>query len=65
MKTYASQNRWKTEHYQNLSIALRKGKRDAYKELAKKRGTSVSAMIQAYMDEELRKEGIEIKRAAG
>lgn len=65
MKNYASQNRWKAEHYENLSIALRKGKRDAYKALAEKRGTSVSGMIQTYMDEELRKEGIEIKETAG
>lgn len=52
--------RWKAENIENLSIGLRKGKRDAYKRIAAARGTSVSAMIQTYMDEECRKSGIEI-----
>lgn len=52
--------RWKLEHTENLSISLRKGKRDAYKRLAQKRGQSVAGMIQAYMDAECAKEGIEI-----
>ena len=50
--------RWKLEHTENLSISLRKGKRDAYKQLAELRGTSVSSMIQTYMDAECRREGI-------
>ena len=52
--------RWKAENIENLSIGLRKGKRDAYKRLAAARGTSVSAMIQSYMDAECRKSGIDI-----
>ena len=44
------------EHYENLSICLKKGKRDAYKRLAAARGESVSGMIQAFMDEEYRRE---------
>ena len=52
--------RWKAENIDNLSIGLRKGKRDAYKRLAAVRGTSVSSMIQTYMDEECRKQGIEL-----
>lgn len=47
---------WKVAHIENLSIGLKKGKRDAYKRLAAARGTSVSAMIQDYMDREYRKE---------
>lgn len=47
--------RWKVEHYENLSIGLRRGKREAYKRLAAARGTSVSAMIQQYMDAEYEK----------
>ena len=56
----ASISRWKTEHLENLSVCLRKGKRDAYKALAAGRGTSVSAMIQDYMDAECKKDGIEL-----
>lgn len=57
-KQAAAIRAWQLENMQNLSIALRKGKRDAYKQLAARRGTSVAGMIQAYMDEECRKEGI-------
>lgn len=52
--------RWHAENSENLSVSLRKGKRDAYKRLAQKRGQSVAGMIQAYMDAECAKEGIEI-----
>ena len=48
--------RWKLENIENLSVGLRKGKRDAYKRLAEARGTSVSNMIQSYMDAEYEKE---------
>ena len=44
------------EHYENLSLHLRKGKRDAWKRLAESRGTSMSTMIQAYMDTEYERE---------
>jgi len=50
--------RWKVEHTDNLSLSLRKGKREAYKKLAELRGTSVSTMIQDYMDGECEREGI-------
>lgn len=43
---------WKLANIENLSIGLRRGKRDAYKRLAAARSTSVSAMIQDYMDAE-------------
>ncbi|MBR7146477.1 MAG: hypothetical protein IKD11_02005 [Oscillospiraceae bacterium] len=58
--TDAAIARWKAENIENLSLGLRKGKRDAYKRLAELRGTSVSAMIQSYMDEECRKAGIDL-----
>lgn len=45
-----------SEHYENLSIHLKKGKRDAWKRLAEARGISMSAMIQTYMDGEYRRE---------
>lgn len=54
--------RWKVEHTDNLSVSLRKGKREAYKRLAELRGTSVSAMIQAYMDGECQREGVELPK---
>ena len=44
------------EHYENLSIGLKKGKRDAYKRLAAARGESVAGMIQAHMDAEYEKQ---------
>lgn len=44
------------EHYEKLSVGLKKGKRDAYKRLAAARGESVSGMIQALMDAEYRRE---------
>ena len=57
-KNEAAIAKWHLEHYENLSIALKKGKREAYKKLAAKRGISVSAMIQEYMDGECAKEKI-------
>lgn len=47
---------WKIENMENLSIGLRKGKREKYKRLAAARGLSVSGMIQQYMDAEFIKE---------
>jgi len=44
------------EHYENLSLHLKKGKREAWKKLAEARGENVSGMIQAYMDAEYRRE---------
>ena len=57
-KNAASITRWKAENIENLTIGLRKGKRDAYKRLAALRGTSVAALIQNYMDNECVKAGI-------
>lgn len=52
---------WKIENMENLSIGLRKGKREKYKRLAAARGLSVSGMIQQFMDAEYKKEfGAEI-----
>ncbi len=59
---------WKLKNIDNLSIGLRKGKREAYKRLAAARGTTVSAMIQQYMDREYKKEfkeEIQIERPEG
>lgn len=47
---------WKIENMENLSIGLRKGKREKYKRLAAARGLSVSGMIQQFMDAEYKKE---------
>lgn len=59
-KQDAAISRWKVEHYDNLSVPLKKGKREAYKQLASVRGTSVSALIQNYMDSECEKAGISL-----
>lgn len=55
-KQDAAISAWKVAHTENLSVGLRKGKRAAYRELAEARGTSVSAMIQRYMDAEYEKQ---------
>lgn len=44
------------ENYENLSVHLRKGKREAYKKLAAARGVSLSFLIQDYLDREHEKE---------
>lgn len=54
--------RWKKENTDNLSLPLRKGKREAYKQLAAIRGTSVSRMIQDYMDGECVREGVALPK---
>ena len=57
---------WKLANVENLSIGLRKGKRDAYKRLAAARGVSISAMVQEYLDAEYLKEfGEAIETARG
>ena len=58
--TDAAIARWKAENIENLSLGLRKGKRDAYKRLAEKLGTSVSALIQNYMDGLCQENGIDL-----
>ena len=47
---------WHARNYENLSLPLKKGKRDAWKALAAARGQSVSGMIQTYMDREYERE---------
>lgn len=47
---------WHAKNYENLSLPLKKGKRDAWKALAAARGESVSGMIQMYMDREYERE---------
>lgn len=51
-KQAAAIREWHVKNYENLSISLKKGKRDAWKRMAEKRGQSVSGMIQEYMDAE-------------
>ncbi len=50
--------RWKKENVDNLSIGVRKGKREAYRELAQRRGTSLSELVQRFLDAECEREGI-------
>jgi len=51
---------WHAKNVENLSIGLRKGKRDAYKRLAEKLGTSVSALVQTHLDALCRENGIDL-----
>lgn len=59
-KQTAAVRRWHLENYENMSVCLRKGKRDAYRRLADLRGSSVSKLIQDFLDAECEKEGISL-----
>ena len=49
---------WHKEHTVAITFRVRKEKQPLYKELAARRGNSLSGMIQAYLDAESEKEGI-------
>lgn len=49
---------WHKEHTVAVSFRIRKEKHPLYKELAARRGVSLSGMIQAYLDAECEKEGL-------
>lgn len=48
------------ENLEIVSFRVRKGKRKAYNELAKKRDTSLANIMETYLDNECAKENIEI-----
>ena len=48
------------ENLEIVSFRVRKGKRKAYNDLAKKRETSLSGMLETYLDNECAKENIPI-----
>ena len=50
---------WHKENTVAITFRVRKEKQPRYKELAARRGMSLSGMIQAYLDGECEKEGIE------
>lgn len=57
----AAIRRWQKEHTEALSIRVRREKANAYRELAKRRGQSLSSLIWQYLDAECEKEGIPIE----
>jgi len=48
-----------------VSFRVKKGKRAAYNELAQKKHTSLSNMLESYLDEECKKENIPITLQKG
>lgn len=54
-RQYTAQAKWRRENLQYMNIALPNGKRDLYKKLAEYHGTTVSAMVQDYMDDSYEK----------
>ena len=50
---------WHRENTVAITFRVRKEKQPRYKALAARRGVSLSGMIQAYLDGECEKEGIE------
>ena len=55
-KKSAKANLYITEHYDRLSLAIPKGKKQQALELAKKRGVSMTKLIVSLLDAEIEKE---------
>ena len=53
-------NKYMKENLEIVSFRVRKGKRKAYNDLAKKRNESLSNMLETYLDTECEKENIPI-----
>ncbi len=60
-KNAAAIRRWQKEHTEALSIRVRREKANAYRELAKRKGQSLSSLIWKHLDAECEKEGIPIE----
>lgn len=50
--------RWHRENTEALSVRVRREQADAYRQLAKARGQSLTAIIRDYLEAECEKEGI-------
>ena len=59
-KNAAAIRAWQKEHTESIGIRVRKEKAAAYRELARRRGQSLSSLIWSHLDEECSKEGIPI-----
>lgn len=57
-KNAAATAKWHRENTEALSVRVRREQADAYRQLAKARGQSLTAIIRDYLEEECRKEGI-------
>lgn len=60
-KNVAAIRAWQKEHTESLAIRVRKEKAAAYRELAQRRGQSLSSIIWKHLDAECEKEGIPTK----
>lgn len=58
VKNAAATAKWHRENTEALSVRVRREQADAYRQLAKARGQSLTAIIRDYLEEECRKEGI-------
>lgn len=52
--------KYQKENLEIVSFRVRKGKRQAYNDLAKKKGTHLSTILETYLDNECEKENIPI-----
>ena len=64
-KRYTDAQKKATNNYQKqnleiVSFRVKKGKRQAYNDLAQKKGISLSNMLETYLDNECEKENIPI-----
>lgn len=64
-RIYTDAQRKATNNYQKkeleiVSFRVKKGKRESYNQLAKKRNTSLSGLLENYLDNECKKENIPI-----
>ena len=57
-KQKAAIREWKRKNLVTLGLSVRRERRDAYNELAKRRGTSLRGLVIRYLEGECEKEGI-------
>lgn len=56
----AATNKYQKENLEIVSFRVKKGKRAAYNKLAQKNNTSLSNMLETYLDNECKREKIPI-----
>lgn len=61
-KNVAASAAWHKKNTEALSIRVRREKAEAYRELASRRGQSLSSIVWQYLDAECEKEGIVIEK---
>lgn len=61
-KNAAASAAWHKKNTEALSIRVRREKAEAYRELASRRGQSLSSIVWQYLDAECEKKGIVIEK---